>query len=244
MLKSALLLDDCQKWVNEERPTSFIKKENQNPNGLKTLRSMLSGMKRPASPSMQPKPEQVKAIQEAVFPLVESQLDPRYFLVDAVFEKEAGYWYLRVYADLKEGSISISECEAISRSLDPVLETFPLLADVAYSLEVSSPGLFRPLKTVREFTFYQGEPVRITGSIESKNKKKAAKALPSELPTVAEGILTGFDETRKVVTLRDSKTTKDFEVCLQDEQAVYLNPVIRFPEEEDHASLSSAIDPL
>lgn len=202
-------------------------------------------MKRPASPSTQPKTEQVQAIQQAIFSLVESQLEPRYFLVDAVFEKEAGYWYLRVYVDLKEGSISISECEAISRSLDPVLETFPLLADVAYNLEVSSPGLFRPLKTAREFTFYQGEPVRITGAIESRNKKKAAKALPSELPTVAEGILTGFDEASQAVMLRDSKTAQDFEVCLQNEQAVYLNPVIRFPEEEEgNESLSSAIDPL
>ncbi len=201
-------------------------------------------MKRTVSPFTQLKPEQVQAIQQAVFTLVESQLDPKYFLVDAAFEKEAGYWYLRVYVDLKEGSISISECEAISRSLDPVLETFSLLSDVAYSLEVSSPGLFRPLKTTREFMFYQGEPVRITGAAESKNKKKAAKALPSELPTVAEGILTGFDEARQAVLLRDSKTAKDFEVCLQDEQAVYLNPVIRFPEDEDATPLSSAIDAL
>ncbi|WP_373532144.1 ribosome maturation factor RimP [Vampirovibrio sp.] len=179
------------------------------------------------------KPEQIQDIQQAVFSLAETHLDEKYFLVDTVFEKEMGYWYLRLYVDLKEGSISISECEAISRSLDTLIEALPSLTDAAYFLEVSSPGLFRPIKTEREFAFYQGEPVRITGTPDIKNKKKAAKTLVSDLPTVAEGTLQGYDVAKQALSLKDPKTGKLFEVCLDPSQSVYLNPVIRFPEEED-----------
>lgn len=200
-------------------------------------------MKRVPPPVTTLKPEQAQLIQQAVFQLVESQLDSRYFLVEVAFEKEAGYWYLRLYVDLKQGSISLSECESISRALDPVLETHPLLVDVAYNLEVSSPGLFRPLKSARELEFYQGEPVRVTGAAPTKNLKKAAKALPSELPTIAEGILLGFEagESAKpsLLTLRDPSTQKEFQVSLQAEQAVYLNPIIRFPDDEEAEASSS-----
>ena len=131
------------------------------------------------------KPEQVQEIQQAVFSLAETHLDNQFFLVDTRFEKEMGYWYLRLYVDLKEGFISVSECEIISRSLETLIESLPQLADVAYFLEVSSPGLFRPIKTQREFAFYHGEPVRVTGEPDIKNKKKAAKTLVSDLPTLA-----------------------------------------------------------
>lgn len=178
-------------------------------------------------------PEQVQEIQQAVFSLAETHLDNQFFLVDTRFEKEMGHWYLRLYVDLKEGSISVSECETISRSLDTLIEALPQLTDAAYFLEVSSPGLFRPIKTQREFTFYHGEPVRVTGEPDIKSKKKAAKTLVSDLPTLAEGILQGYEEAKHALSLKDPKTGTLFEVCLDTTQSVYLNPVIRFPDEED-----------
>ena len=193
-------------------------------------------MKRAPVKPIQFQAEQIQDIQQAVFSLAEAHLDAKFFLVDTVFEKDMGYWYLRLYVDLKEGTISISECEEISRALDTLIEALPQLADAAYNLEVSSPGLFRPLKTQREFIFYQGEPVRVTGEPDIKNKKKAAKTLVSELPTVAEGVLQGYDADRQALSLKDQQTGKLFEVCLIANQSVYLNPVIRFPEEEDTLS--------
>jgi ribosome maturation factor RimP len=178
-------------------------------------------------------PEQVQEIQQAVFSLAETHLNNQYFLVDTCFEKEMGHWYLRLYVDLKKGSISVSECETISRSLDTLIESLPQLADVAYFLEVSSPGLFRPIKTQREFAFYNGEPVRVTGEPDLKNKKKAAKTLVSDLPTLAEGILQGYEADRQALSLKNPQTGTLFEVCLNTTQSVYLNPVIRFPDEED-----------
>lgn len=190
-------------------------------------------MKRAPAKPLQFNAEQIQDIQQAVFSLAEANLDEKFFLVDTVFEKEMGYWYLRLYVDLKEGAISISECEEISRALDTLIESLPQLVDAAYNLEVSSPGLFRPLKTQREFNFYQGEPVRVTGEADVKNKKKAAKTLVSDLPTIAEGLLLGYKSDQQTLSLTDQQTGKPFEVRLTAGQSVYLNPVIRFPDEED-----------
>ena len=65
-------------------------------------------------------------------------------LVDVEYVKEGANWYLRVYAD-KEGGIAIDDCVLISRSLEEKLDAEDFIED-AYILEVSSPGLGRPLK--------------------------------------------------------------------------------------------------
>lgn len=64
-----------------------------------------------------------------------------YELVDAGFEKEGGSQYLRIYLDNEKG-ITLSDCEAYHRRVQPLLE------DVEYDfLEVSSPGIDRPIRT-------------------------------------------------------------------------------------------------
>lgn len=190
-------------------------------------------MKRAPVKPIQLKPDQIHDIQQAVFSLAEKQLDARYFLVDVAYEKEAGYWYLRLYVDLREGMISISECEEISRALEADIEALPQLADLAYNFEVSSPGVFRPLKTEREFAFYQGRPVRIAAKTEAKGGKKGAKSLTTDLPTVAEGVLKAYNAETQALTLTKAQEQKDFEVALTSGQLVYLNPVIHFPEEDE-----------
>lgn len=70
-------------------------------------------------------------------------------LVDVEYVKEGGDYYLRVYAD-KEGGINIDDCVFISRELEAKLDEADKLKD-AYILEVSSPGLTRPLKKEKDF---------------------------------------------------------------------------------------------
>ena len=80
-------------------------------------------------------------------------------LVDVEFAKEGANWYLRVYID-KEGGVGITDCEAVSRALEARLdEKDPI--EQAYILEVSSPGIDRPLKKDADFEKYQGEIVDI-----------------------------------------------------------------------------------
>lgn len=80
-------------------------------------------------------------------------------LVDVEYVKEGSTWYLRAYID-KPGGIAIDDCEIVSRELSENLDTNDYIED-AYILEVSSPGLGRPLKKDKDFDRSIGEEVEI-----------------------------------------------------------------------------------
>lgn len=80
-------------------------------------------------------------------------------LVDVEYVKEAGNWYLRAYID-KEGGITVDNCEIISRKLGDWLDEKDFIAD-SYILEVSSPGLGRPLKKDKDYDRSIGKDVDI-----------------------------------------------------------------------------------
>ena len=81
-----------------------------------------------------------------VTPIIEEN---NFELVDVEYVKEGADFYLRVYAD-KEGGIDINDCVLISRALEQKLDEEDKI-DTAYILEVSSPGLTRPLKKDKDF---------------------------------------------------------------------------------------------
>ena len=80
-------------------------------------------------------------------------------LVDVEYVREGSDWYLRGYID-KEGGITIDDCEIVSRQFEEKLDAEDFIDD-AYILEVSSPGLTRPLKKDRDFARNLGKPVEI-----------------------------------------------------------------------------------
>lgn len=80
-------------------------------------------------------------------------------LVDVEYVKEAGNWYLRAYID-KEGGIAVDDCEIVSRRLGEWLDEKDFISD-SYILEVSSPGLGRPLKKEKDFIRSIGKDVDI-----------------------------------------------------------------------------------
>ena len=80
-------------------------------------------------------------------------------LVDVEYEKEAGNWYLRAYID-KPGGITVDDCEVVNRELGDLLDRDDFIDD-SYILEVSSPGLGRPLKKERDYIRSKGEEVEI-----------------------------------------------------------------------------------
>lgn len=80
-------------------------------------------------------------------------------LVDATYQKSQGGWTLCLYLD-KPGGITLDDCEAWSDKIGDLLDqnnTF----DHSYSLEVSSPGLNRPLKKLKDFQNFVGERVDV-----------------------------------------------------------------------------------
>ncbi|MBE5959373.1 MAG: ribosome maturation factor RimP [Lachnospiraceae bacterium] len=80
-------------------------------------------------------------------------------IVDVEYVKEGSNWYLRAYID-KPGGITIDDLEKVSRILSDKLDEEDFISD-AYILEVSSPGLGRPLKKEKDFERSIGEEVEV-----------------------------------------------------------------------------------
>lgn len=82
-------------------------------------------------------------------------------LVEVAYLTERGHRLLRVTADRPEGGIGIEECARISREIGHLLDNEEILPN-AYRLEVSSPGLNRPLKKEKDFLAAVGRRVQVT----------------------------------------------------------------------------------
>ncbi len=80
-------------------------------------------------------------------------------LWDVEYVREAGQWFLRVYVD-KDGGVSINDCEALSKALEPVLDEADPIPD-SYVFEVSSAGAERELKRPRDFEKFMGSAVEV-----------------------------------------------------------------------------------
>ncbi len=80
-------------------------------------------------------------------------------LWDVEYVREAGTWYLRVFV-VKDGGVSIDDCEAISRALDPILDREDPIPD-SYVFEVGSAGAERELKRPGDFEQFMGSEVEV-----------------------------------------------------------------------------------
>jgi len=88
----------------------------------------------------------IKNIRYLILPILELQnID----LVDIELKGNAGAQVLRIYVDI-DGGIPLDQCVNLSREFSDLLDTKDIIAG-RYRLEVSSPGLDRPLKTARDF---------------------------------------------------------------------------------------------
>lgn len=99
-------------------------------------------------------------VNSIILPVIEEM---GYELVDVEYVKEGPDWYLRVYIDHEQG-IDLSACEKISRKTDLLLDEYDqdgTLFPGSYILEVSSPGLTRPLKKEADFQKYKGRLVTV-----------------------------------------------------------------------------------
>jgi ribosome maturation factor RimP len=155
---------------------------------------------------MIPQQEIVDKISHIALPIVQELLLE---LVDVELVPSGRRWLLRVYID-KEGGVSIADCEKVSRELDRILDVEDFI-DHPYALEVSSPGLTRPLKKARDFERYTGKTVRIItrSPIDGKND------LRGEIVSVAgDGVevKTGGDVVRTIPLDEIKKANLEFEL--------------------------------
>ena len=116
-------------------------------------------------------------------------------LWDVEFVREGSERFLRLYID-KDGGVDISDCETISRAVDPILDEQDPIAE-SYHFEVCSAGLERKLTRPADFERFMGSAVMV----KLYRPKNGLKEIP--------GILRGYNDGR--VTVEAGKETLEFE---------------------------------
>jgi ribosome maturation factor RimP len=136
-----------------------------------------------------------------------------YELVDLRFVREQGGWVLRVFIDRMEGrpdGIGFEDCERVSRELGAVLDVEDLIAQ-AYRLEVSSPGVDRPLRTADHFRRFTGRTARVTlreGLGGRRNFKGAIVAVEDADDAAGASVVMDVDGQQHRLAVSDVATAK------------------------------------
>lgn len=94
-----------------------------------------------------------------------------YELVEVEYTGPSGRPTLRLFLDQPAGGITLDDCAAMSHVLSPVLDAADFI-DGNYILEVSSPGVDRPLRKPADFERFVGEEVRLTTHAPTRGRKK------------------------------------------------------------------------
>ncbi len=151
-----------------------------------------------------------KKVLSAVEPLVLDVLNNLgYEMVDLTYKKEHYGMVLEVVI-YKDGGVDINDCEKVSKALDEPLDKLDPTNGAAYSLNVSSPGLDRPLKKLSDFKRNLGNEINI---------KFFA---PFEGNKTLNGNLVSYNETSFVVDVNGTQKT------IEINKAAHIVPVIKF----------------
>ncbi len=118
--------------------------------------------------------EYEKKAEELLMPIIEEN---KLELVDVEYVKEGSSWYLRAYID-KEGGVNVDDCEIVSRAFSEILDKEDPIEN-AYILEVSSPGLGRPLKKDKDFKRNLGKKIEFKSFKAIDGKKEFQGTLES-----------------------------------------------------------------
>ncbi len=136
-----------------------------------------------------PKGKEIEArTEELLLPIAEENDVEIY---DVEYVKEGGEWYLRAYIDKADG-VNIQDCENVSRKLSDRLDEEDFIEE-AYILEVSSPGLGRPLKKDRHLEKSLGKEVELR------------LYRPQEKQKEFEGILKAYDKDSVTLEIQEEE---------------------------------------
>lgn len=127
--------------------------------------------------------------EELLLPLIKQH---QFELVDVEYVKEGGNWYLRAYID-KPGGITVDDCEVVSRALSELLDEHDFIEET-YILEVSSPGLGRPLKKDKDFARSIGEEIEVRTFRPINHQKEFT------------GILKEYDKEKIIIEMENQET--------------------------------------
>lgn len=125
-------------------------------------------------------------VQRLIAPVLQ---DMAVELVDLEFKREGRDWFLRLFID-KEGGVTLDDCADVSREIDALLEVEEVV-DTAYRLEVSSPGLDRPLKKPADFERFRGRLVKVKTfeKLDPDDRGHSRKTFEGELLGIEAGLV-------------------------------------------------------
>ena len=125
-------------------------------------------------------------LEELIVPILD---DFGYELVDLQYRKEGRGMAVCIFID-KPGGITLDDCVTVSREVGAILEIEdPIKA--AYRLEVSSPGLDRPLKKVADFERFTGHKIKVRTMrmLDPDDRGNSRKTFTGELAGVEDGMI-------------------------------------------------------
>lgn len=130
-------------------------------------------------------------------------------VIEVLYEKKYDGMNLTIVID-KDGGVTINDCEMLHRAIDAPLDKLDPI-DCAYTLNVSSPGIDRPLKTERDYK----------RNLNKKISVKLYKAVNFQKSFV--GILTAYDDETFTITTEKGQT-----ITFVKKDTAHVEPVIEF----------------
>jgi ribosome maturation factor RimP len=162
------------------------------------------------------KPVDVAMLTELVRPAVEGQ---GFDLVDLEWKHESGSWVLRLFID-RQGvyepgqGVTLDDCAQVSREISALLDVHDAVPKERYSLEVSSPGLNRPLTRESDFRRFVGQKAKIrTRHAVGKEGKEGRRNFSGTLLAVQAG---------PPATVRIDVGDRQYELCVDDVEKANL----------------------
>ena len=153
--------------------------------------------------------------EEKIVPVIEQM---GYDVVEVEYIKKADGMNLTFFID-KDGGIDVDDCEKVSKTIDPLLDELNPTDDQAYILNISSPGIDRPLKTDNDLKRHIGTEIAITLFAKQNGVKNF------------EGELISFDQNNVTIKpLPDKKGKKidQNQISLQRDKIAHIVPIIKF----------------
>ncbi len=120
-----------------------------------------------------------------------------YELVNLTYQKEHDGYVLRIYIDKENGGITHTDCETVSMGFEAILDKEDIIKE-AYTLEVSSPGLDRPLVKLNDFDRFKNNDVKIV---------LKQSLVPNTKKLAYTGILIGIENENVILKENDNKVS-------------------------------------
>jgi len=156
------------------------------------------------------RPDLLRAVEQLLSPAAE---DLGYELVDVQLHTDRGRRVFRVLVD-RPGGITLDECVRLSREMSPHLEVADPIPG-AYVMEVSSPGVQRPLRRAEDFERFRDQRVVVL-TREAVEGRKTFR-----------GINRGMDNEGNL-TVDDAETKRSYTVSLDQVRKAHLDPELPF----------------